>query len=83
MRQELPEIHKSCRKFIDDGVFGKGEEEVVHPNEEEQRKFTETFDADFAAAKAKKRAREVKGKNKARDSDSNNDSVSRSGEGES
>ena len=75
MRKELPEIHKSWRKFIDDSVFGKGEEETVHPNEEEQRRFAETFDADFSAAKAKKQAREAKGKHRAHNSDSDNDFV--------
>ena len=83
MREELHGIYKSCRKFIDNSVFGKGEAEIVHPNEEEQRRFTEKFGAEFAAAKAKKQARKAKGKNRAYASDSENNSAHELGDGES
>ena len=83
MRTELIGIYETYRKFIDDNVFGKGEEEVVHPNEEEQRRFTEKFGGEFAAAKAKEQARKAKGKNRARSLDSDNDPTGGSGEGES
>jgi hypothetical protein len=58
MNCDLPEIYKSYRKFIDDSVFGEGEKEAVPPDEEEQRRFAERFDTDFAVAKARKQTRQ-------------------------
>ena len=59
MKDELPEVYKGYTKFINDRVFGEGEEKTEGPAELEQREFTEQFDADFAVAKAKAQ----KGKN--------------------
>ena len=61
MKDELPEVYKGYTKFINDRVFGEGEEKIEGPAEQEQRKFAEQFDADFAVAKAKAQ----KGKNAA------------------
>ena len=58
MKDELPEVYKAYEKFINDSVFGEGEEEIVSLGERKERKFAEQFDADFAVAKAK----EQKGK---------------------
>ena len=55
MSVELPGTYKSFRKFIDDNVFGEGEEEVVHPSEEAQRKFVTKFDAEFEKEKARQK----------------------------
>ena len=58
MKDELPEVYKAYKKFINNSVFGEGEEEIVGPGERKERKFAEQFDADFAVVKAK----EQKGK---------------------
>ena len=50
---ELPRTYKSYRKFIDDNMFGEGEEEVVHPAQKEQREFTKRFNAAIEKEKAR------------------------------
>ena len=64
MKRELPKVHKACMKFINDNVFAEGEEEVLHPNEKEQRRFAERFDGEFMAAKAGEQMSQQKGKDK-------------------
>lgn len=64
MHIELPDVYKAYTKFVNDNVFGDGEEEAVHPNDEEQRGFMTRFDAEFAAAKVKEKERQQKGKNR-------------------
>ena len=44
---EMPTASYAYKKFMDDNVFGKGEEEVVHPDEEEQRGFMAKFDVEI------------------------------------
>ena len=62
MATRLPDVYKSYRKFIDDSVFGEGEQEEVHPDEEEQREFTKKFYAEveeeMTQQKGKERAEE-------------------------
>jgi len=82
MQSGLPEVYKAYRKFIDDNVFGDGEKELAHPNEE-HKKFAEKFDAEFAAAKVKEQARQQKEKNSTgpeNSPDSSDASAGRSGE---
>jgi hypothetical protein len=56
MQMELHYVYEAYKKFMNDNVFGEGEEEV-HPNGEEQNKFAKKLDADFAAAKVKEKAK--------------------------
>ena len=62
MATRLPDIYKSYRKFIDDSVFGEGEQEEVHPDEEEQRGFMKKFytevEEETTQQKGKERAEE-------------------------
>jgi len=56
MQNELPEVYKMYKKFIDDNVFGEGEKELAHLDEE-QKGFAEKFDVEFSAAKVKRQNR--------------------------
>lgn len=58
MSVELPRTYKSFRKFIDDNVFGEGEEEVVHPSAGEQTEFNRKFAADVEEEKARQKERQ-------------------------
>ena len=44
---KMPTASYAYKKFMDNNVFGKGEEEVVHPDEEEQRGFMAKFDVEI------------------------------------
>ena len=50
---DTPWIYESFRKFINDNVFGEGEEEVVDPRTEKQREFKRKFSADIEEEKAR------------------------------
>jgi len=52
MSVELPDTYRSFRKFIDENVFGEGEEEAIHPREAQQRGFEAKLGADFEEEKA-------------------------------
>ena len=58
MDAELPSLAKSLRKFINDHVFGEGEEEVVHPDDKEQREFTKKFNADVEEERARQKGKQ-------------------------
>ncbi|KAF9643999.1 hypothetical protein BDM02DRAFT_3132039 [Thelephora ganbajun] len=58
MLTELPGVYNSYRKFIDDNIFGKGEEETVNLSEEEQVEFTEKFHTDIQEEKAQQKAKD-------------------------
>ena len=58
MSVELPRTYKSFRKFIDNNVFGEGEEEVVHPSVEKQREFRRKLNADIEEEKALQKERQ-------------------------
>lgn len=53
---ELPGVYKSYKKFVNNNVFGEGEE-VVHPGEKEQREFAKMFNADFEEEKARQKGK--------------------------
>jgi len=69
MRIELPDTYKSYKTFMSENVFGEGEEEVVHVNDEEQREFMKKFGADIEDEKARQ-----KGKYRAESADTQNSS---------
>ena len=55
---QLPSLAKSLRKFINDSVFGEGEEEVVHPDDREQMEFTKKFNADVEEERARQKGKQ-------------------------
>ena len=61
MREKLPDTYESYKKFVNDNVFGEGEEEVVHPNEQEQREFMEKFSADVEEEKGQQKGKQRAG----------------------
>lgn len=58
MATRLPDVYKSYRKFIDDSVFGEGEQEEVHPDEEKQREFTKKFYAEVEEETTRQKGKE-------------------------
>ena len=58
MMDELPDVYMSYKKFINDNVFGEGEEEVVHPGDKEQREFMKKFSVEIRDEKARQKGKQ-------------------------